>query len=44
MNAKGIQYHGFVRRPDQVRMAPAATLRPVSGGGAALVALPGGRA
>jgi hypothetical protein len=39
--AKGIQYHGFVRRPAQERVAPT-VLRPASGGG--LVALPGGRA
>jgi hypothetical protein len=44
VNAKGVQYHGFVRRPDQVQLAPAAALRPVSGGGAELFALPGGRA
>ena len=40
VNAKGIQYHGFVRNREDARMAPAA-LRPASGG---LVALPGGLA
>lgn len=44
VNAKGVQYHGFVRRADQIRMVPATALRSVSGGGAELVALPGGRA
>jgi hypothetical protein len=43
VNAKGIQYHGFVRRPPQQRVVPT-VLRPASGGGVDLVALPGGRA
>jgi hypothetical protein len=43
VNAKGIQYHGFVRRSQEVRVAPAA-LRVAGGGGVGLVALPGGRA
>jgi hypothetical protein len=43
VNAKGVQYHGFVRRLDQIQMAPTA-LRQVSGGGVELVALPGGLA
>ncbi|MDN3353057.1 hypothetical protein [Actinomadura sp. DC4] len=43
VNAKGIQYHGFVRNQEERRMAPA-TLRRASGGGADLVALPGGLA
>jgi len=42
VNAKGVQYHGFVRSQEEER-TPAA-LRPASGGGAALVALPGGLA
>ena len=48
VNAKGIQYNGFVRRPEQERLAPV-VLRAAgggggSGGGGGLVALPGGRA
>jgi hypothetical protein len=43
VNAKGVQYHGFVRNREEVRMAPAA-LRPASGGHGGLVALPGGLA
>ena len=43
VNAKGIQYHGFVRRTERARMAPVA-LRAAAGGGVGLVALPGGRA
>lgn len=43
VNAKGVQYHGFVRSQEEQRMAPAA-LRRASGGGAGLVALPGGLA
>ncbi len=43
VNAKGIQYHGFVRNQEEERLAPAA-LRPASGGGVDLIALPGGRA
>jgi class 3 adenylate cyclase len=43
VNAKGVQYHGFVRNQEEQRMAPAA-LRRASGGGAGLVALPGGLA
>lgn len=43
VNAKGIQYNGFVRRSEVERLAPAA-LRAAGGGGVDLVALPGGRA
>ena len=43
VNVKGIQYHGFVRRPTRELVAPT-VLRPVGEGGADLVALPGGRA
>lgn len=43
VNAKGVQYHGFVRRPAPERVAPT-VLRAASGGGVELVALPGGRA
>jgi hypothetical protein len=43
VNAKGVQYHGFVRRQEAERVAPAA-LRAAAGGGVGLVALPGGRA
>jgi hypothetical protein len=43
VNAKGIQYHGFVRRPTREIVAPT-VFRPVGEGGADLVALPGGRA
>ena len=43
VNAKGIQYNGFVRSQEDQRLAPAA-LRRASGGGADLVALPGGLA
>jgi hypothetical protein len=45
VNAKGVQYNGFVRRPDQCPAAPA--LRAAGGGSVGatgLVALPGGRA
>lgn len=42
MIAKGVPYHGFIRRTTG-NVAPVA-LRAVSGGGAALVALPGGLA
>jgi hypothetical protein len=48
VNAKGMQYNGFVRRSDQRREAPAlraaGSATAGAGGGAGLVALPGGRA
>jgi hypothetical protein len=45
VNAKGMQYNGFVRRSDQRREAPALRAAGAGGGsGAGLVALPGGRA
>lgn len=43
VNAKGIQYHGFVRRPEEERLAPAVLSR-AGGDGPELFALPGGRA
>lgn len=43
VNAKGILYHGFVRRPEAVPAAPAA-MRPAGERSVALIALPGGRA
>ena len=42
--AKGIQYHGFVRRAEHARVAPVALRAAAGGGGVGLVALPGGRA
>ena len=46
MNTKGVQYHGFIQsRPAAAEVAAPAALRAVSGGGGAdLIALPGGRA
>ncbi|TQL97750.1 hypothetical protein FB559_3353 [Actinoallomurus bryophytorum] len=44
VNAKGIQYHGFVRRTEHARMAPVALRAAAAGGGVGLIAIPGGRA